>query len=171
MLLGVISDSHDNIYALDKVLGELLDAGVELIIHLGDIISPFTVRRIKERIGTLSLIAVLGNNDGDIALLSNLFGQYDWKLYSGPTIIEAGGRRFLIMHGYDGIELTERIARALLGLGEVNGVLFGHTHRALYEAVNDGILLNPGEVCGYLTGKTSYALLDTHAMKAEIKYL
>jgi hypothetical protein len=46
-------------------------------------------------------------------------------------------------------------------------VVRGHTHRA--EIVKSGALIvNPGEVCGYLTGKQTVALLDVPSLRAEI---
>ncbi len=171
MLVGVISDSHDNIYKLDAVLEELKKEEVGAVIHLGDIISPFTVRRMKEKLGDIPVTGVLGNNDGDILLLSKLFVEYGWKLLNGPAIVELGGRRFLLMHGFNGLEHTEKLAETLMGFKGIDGVLYGHTHRALYKRVGDRILLNPGEICGYLTGKTSYAVLDTARLEARINWL
>ncbi len=171
MLVGVISDSHDNIYKLDAVLDELKKEKVETIIHLGDIISPFTVRRMREKLGGIPVIGVLGNNDGDILLLSKLFRDYGWKLLNGPVIVDLDGRRFLLMHGYNGLEHTEKLAMELVGFEGIDGVLYGHTHRALLKRINSRILLNPGEVCGYLTGKTSFAVLDTSRLDAVVKWL
>jgi predicted phosphodiesterase len=36
---------------------------------------------------------------------------------------------------------------------------------------NGVLILNPGEVCGYLTGKGSFAIIDTKTDNAEILYL
>ncbi len=168
MLIGVISDSHDNLPMLDKALEKLINNKVELVIHLGDIISPFTIRRMHEKLGNVKVVAVLGNNDGDVYLLKKLFTQYNWELYSGPSLVEVDGRSFIIMHGFNGIEHTEKIARQLLGYPGISGVLYGHTHKRVYERINDKILLNPGEVCGYLTGKPSIALLDTSDLSVEL---
>ncbi len=168
MIVGVISDSHDNLAMLDKAIKKLLDEGVELVIHLGDIISPFTVRRMKEGLGDIGVIGVFGNNDGDKYLLQKLFNMYGWKLYSGPSKVSIDGRTFIIMHGYDGVEHTVEIARQLLNYPGVDGVLYGHTHKVLYEKENGRILLNPGEICGYITGKSSIAILDTEKLDARI---
>ncbi|MEM1705968.1 MAG: metallophosphoesterase family protein, partial [Thermosphaera sp.] len=73
MLIGVISDTHDNIFLVEKILENLLHHGVDLIIHLGDIISPFVVKKMKDTLGNKDVIAVKGNNDGDVYLLSTLF--------------------------------------------------------------------------------------------------
>lgn len=171
MLVGVISDSHDHIKALQDTIKALLQHRVELVIHLGDIISPFVVKQLKESLRDIPLIAVKGNNDGDVYQLTRLFSSYGWMFYSEPTIVELKNRRLLIMHGYGGVEQTETLARGLLNSLDVNAVLFGHTHRVVIEKRNGKLLLNPGEVCGYLTGEKSYALLDIDTMGAEIHFL
>lgn len=170
-MIGVISDSHDNLPLLKKTIQELLEHRVELIIHLGDIISPFVVRQLAEIVKNTPVVAVRGNNDGDIQQLKTLFDKYGWLFYSEPTIIEVENRKFLLMHGYNGIEFTESIARALLRSLSVDGVFYGHTHRYVLEEENNRILLNPGEVCGYLTGKSTYAILDTGSLKTQIHFL
>jgi putative phosphoesterase len=171
LLVGVLSDSHDNLKAIDQVTAELLKHGVELVIHLGDIISPFVVKKLAEVFKKLPLIAVKGNNDGDIYQLTTLFNKYGWSFYPEPAIVEVGKRKLLIMHGYGGVENTVRLARALIGSLDVDAVLYGHTHEFTVEKINGKLLLNPGEVCGYLTNKSTYALLDIDSLKAEIHFL
>ncbi|WP_440059178.1 metallophosphoesterase [Thermogladius sp. 4427co] len=169
MIVGVISDSHDNILALEKVLDRILREGITTIIHLGDIISPFTVRIMRETIkGRAKVIGVLGNNDGDILMLYKLFADAGWQLYSGIKTIELNGRRLMIFHGYGSIDETENLAQAMAKSANVDAVLYGHTHKAVNELVGNKLLLNPGEVCGYLTGKVSYALLDLDKLRAQI---
>jgi putative phosphoesterase len=75
------------------------------------------------------------------------------------------------MHGYSGVENTVRLAKALIGSLDVDAVLYGHTHEFVVEKINGKLLLNPGEVCGYLTNKSTYALLDIDSLKAEIHFL
>ncbi len=168
-----MSDTHDHVNNVHKAIDIFLDKEVEHIIHLGDIISPFIPRFMKEKIGDkpVKITAVLGNNDGDIYLLHKLFNDYGWILYKDQTVIEIGGKKFLIMHGYNGIEYTEKLAIDLLKTMDIDGVLYGHTHRARFEVIDGKILLNPGEACGYLTGKASIALLDTVKWNVEFIYL
>ena len=46
MKLGVISDTHDQIWNLEKALQQL--KSIEVIIHCGDLVSPFMVRHLAE---------------------------------------------------------------------------------------------------------------------------
>jgi putative phosphoesterase len=172
LLIGIMSDTHDNVENTYKAIDVFVEKKVRHIIHLGDIISPFIPRFMKKRLDereySVNITAVLGNNDGDIHLLSKVFDQYGWRLFSTPTIIELNGRRFYLMHGYNTAEFTEKLAEALLRSLDVDGVLYGHTHRLRKEYMDGRLLLNPGEVCGYLTGKATVAVIDTSNLKTEI---
>jgi putative phosphoesterase len=46
-------------------------------------------------------------------------------------------------------------------------VVHGHTHKADVYRKGKTLVVNPGEVCGYLTNKSTIALLDTD--KCEVK--
>lgn len=167
--IGVISDTHDNLSFTKKIIQVLLNNEIEALIHLGDFTSPFTVRFIHELInGSVNtVIAVLGNNDGDILSISKLFNQYGWQLNPSPCIVEIEGRKFYLMHGTGPIDFTEKIVRSVFEKLDVDAVLYGHTHMARYERAGSKILLNPGEVCGYIAGKVSAALLETRDQSVE----
>ena len=48
MLVGVISDSHDNLPNLRQALAGLAERGVKTIFHCGDLISPFVTQELGE---------------------------------------------------------------------------------------------------------------------------
>lgn len=171
LYIGVISDSHDNIGNLREVLINLRDEKIDLLIHLGDIISPFTLRIIRELLGDTRVIIVRGNNDGDIYQLTNLSMKYNWVFRSEPGIVDVNGRRAFIMHGYGSIDETTSLVNALKYSMDVDLILYGHTHRYHVEKLVDKLVLNPGEVCGYLTNKATYALIDLDSMRADIRFL
>jgi len=171
LLLGVVSDTHDNIFSTERIVRELLDHGVNAIIHLGDIVSPFTVKMMKNLVGDVKVIAVKGNNDGDVYLLTTLFRNYGWFFSQEPLIYEIDGRRLFLLHGMSDASFTVEVARALAKSLRVDAVLYGHTHQPHQENVNGVVLFNPGEGCGYLTGKVSYGVVDTASMETKIYYL
>jgi putative phosphoesterase len=47
-------------------------------------------------------------------------------------------------------------------------IIYGHVHEAKAYKKGRTLIINPGEVCGYLTGKPSIAVLDTKSMEARI---
>ena len=172
MNIGVISDSHDNIYLLRKIIKEILDYHIELIIHLGDIISPFTVKLMKDLLGDTRLIGVRGNNDGDIYQLTRLFTKYNWVFLSEPGIIEIGDRKVLLLHGYGDLENTRKLVESYVKSPlDIDAVFYGHTHVIHVEKIGNKLIVNPGEVCGYLTNKASYSIVNLDKLEAEIHVL
>ncbi|MEM4671507.1 MAG: metallophosphoesterase [Desulfurococcaceae archaeon] len=171
MIIGVISDSHDNLHALKLVLRRLLEHRVELVVHLGDIISPFTVKLMKEVLGDIKVMAVKGNNDGDLYQLLALFTQYGWAFKVEPGTVELRGKTVLLLHGYGNVNETVSFVNALTRSLKVDMVLYGHTHKVSVEKIDGKLVLNPGEVCGYLSGSASYAIVDLKSLKAEIAFL
>jgi len=166
MLIGIVSDSHDNLREVDKAVHYLRRAGVDLLIHLGDIVSPFTLLRFLQ-IESRSIV-VLGNNDGDVLSLREIAHKAGAVMKMGYYITEIDGLRILMMHGYGSAEHTVEVATALARSGLFDVVMYGHTHRAEVRRVGTTTVINPGEVCGCLYGVSSIALFDTTTRKAEI---
>ena len=47
-MIGIISDSHDNINAIRKAVELFNGKKVKAVLHAGDLVSPFTARAFKE---------------------------------------------------------------------------------------------------------------------------
>ncbi|MCE4607143.1 MAG: metallophosphoesterase [Desulfurococcales archaeon] len=172
MLVGIMSDSHDNIPNVKKALTVFRENKVKAVIHLGDIVSPFTLKELCSL--EIPVYAVFGNNCGEKILLSQVARECGVKLSHPPYQIELGEnrvRRILLLHGFGSKQQTVQLARILAKSGEYDAILFGHTHEPLIEKHGNTILLNPGEVLGYLTGKASIALLDLSTLEGRIIYL
>jgi putative phosphoesterase len=52
--------------------------------------------------------------------------------------------------------------------GGFDAVVHGHSHANVSMSMGKTLVINPGEVCGYLTGKPTLALLDTSKREAKI---
>ena len=48
MLIGVMSDTHDDIVQTKKAVAKFNQKKVEQVLHAGDIISPFMIDTLKE---------------------------------------------------------------------------------------------------------------------------
>ncbi len=155
MKVAVVSDSHDNQQAVEALLKEIADTNI--VFHLGDIISPFTLKKFAGH----QYYGVFGNNDGEKPLLRKIADEYEFKIDEQPFIVELLGKKFLLYHGTGSVSRTKQIIRAFAESGEYDFVLYGHTHIKDYRKIGHTVVLNPGEVCGYLTGKHTYARLDT----------
>jgi hypothetical protein len=158
MLLAILSDTHDNIWAMQAALPRIAQA--DAAIHCGDLCSPFMLKQLGEGMGGKPVHMVWGNNNGDILLIQGIAAQLgNVTLHGELAELQLGGVRVAVNH-YPGI------ARGLAASGHYDLVCFGHTHKAHQETVGECLLLNPGEMMG-LYGRRSFAYYDTAARKAE----
>jgi hypothetical protein len=162
MLIGLIADTHDNLPMVEKAIKRLNDENVELVLHAGDYVSPFVIPKFKGL--KAKLIGVFGNNDGDHEFLKKRFSENERLEIRGnfaDTTVD--GVRIVLLHGSD-----RELLKALVESDSFDVVVHGHMHNA--EAYRKGktLIVNPGEVCGYLTGKSTIALLDTVKHEARI---
>jgi len=155
MLIGLIADTHDNLPMVDKAVRKLNEENVELVLHAGDYVAGFVIPRFKEL--NAKLIGVFGNNDGDHELLKKRFSENErLELRGNFAEINADSLKIALMHGGD-MELLE----ALIDRESFDVVVHGHTHVPDIYRKGKTLVVDPGEVCGYLTGKSTLALLDT----------
>ncbi|MGM0597203.1 MAG: metallophosphoesterase family protein [Myxococcota bacterium] len=136
---GVISDTHSyTLSSTNKALlhEKYLSNNINYLIHLGDITHPSVINDF-ELMG-FKTILIQGNNDG---LLRN------------PHVIElcSGKYRLGLVHGsggsYDYVKnrcyrLVENFIQA-----PVDGIMYGHTHVARDEMINNIRYMNPGSLC------------------------
>jgi hypothetical protein len=73
MLIGLLSDSHDNFPGLLEAVEIFKRRGVEMILHAGDVVAPGMCYAFEGWAGELFL--VFGNNDGDRIGLKRDFGR------------------------------------------------------------------------------------------------
>jgi len=156
MLIAVLSDIHDNIWKLEKALDQLGQA--EVLLFCGDFCAPFTLEMMAEGFQG-PLFAVLGNNDGDVLLLSRIAAKAgNVTLHSLMGKVTLGDREITLIH-------YPALASSLASGGKYDAVFYGHTHRPQVEERGETLLINPGEVMGRF-GRPTYALYDT--VKGEI---
>ncbi|RLG74120.1 MAG: metallophosphoesterase [Thermoprotei archaeon] len=161
-LLGLISDTHDNLKAVDKALEIFKKYNVELILHAGDWIAPFTLKRLAQ--AGIKIVGVFGNNDGEKRLLLEFAKKFNVDLKGEIAAININGRNIALTHGTSKI-IVEALARSNM----FDAVIFGHTHKKELKKVSKTLLINPGEACGYLSGEATVAILNVETM--DIKFL
>jgi len=162
MIIGVVSDSHDNLPLIDKAVQTLNLHKTELVLHAGDYVSPFTIAHFAKL--NCPLIGVFGNNDGDREFLKQCFNETkNCTVHGRFTTINADGYRIALMHGHE----TE-LLNAIIDAGTFNAVVHGHSHNKGIRQLGKTLTVNPGELCGYLTGKPTVAVLNTVRNVAEI---
>lgn len=158
MKIGIISDTHDNIWRLAEAIQYLL--GVETLLHCGDLISPFMVHRLGQSFPGVPVHVVWGNNDGDRQAVSRAAQDYPEIHFHGEFAdIEIGGLRIALVH-------YPKLARGLAESETYDLVCYGHDHTAYQEWVGSTLLLNPGEIMG-LMGTSSFVIYDTDTKNPE----
>jgi hypothetical protein len=153
MKIAILSDSHDNIPNLRAAVDYCNKIGASLLIHCGDLISPFMLEEVARFNGAAHL--VYGNNAGDQHLISPACGvRYPTITHHGTLgAVEAGGLRVAFTH-------YPELARGLAATGNFAVVCCGHNHRYRVENHEGGLLINPGELLGK-DGPPSFAVLDS----------
>jgi len=156
MLIGIMADTHDNLPMTKKAIDLFNSRDVGYMIHAGDFTSPFTVKLFKEL--KCKYAGVFGNNDGDKILLQKIS---EGNIQTQPLITSLHNKKIAVVHEHHTVN-------ALADSGHFDIVIYGHTHEPLIKNAGDALLINPGEACGWLYGKSTAALLDLSKMAAEI---
>ena len=165
VLVGVISDTHDNLTNTRKAVKIFVDAGVDIVLHLGDIVAPFTLMTLAHGLEGIRVVGVYGNNCGEKLGLQRVAQGLGIELYEPPHELVISGKRILMVHGYGSPDMTKSIVYSLARGGEWDIILYGHTHARDRLFVNGRLVLNPGEAAGVLE-KPSIALLDVESLDA-----
>lgn len=158
MKIGVLTDTHDNLEAINRAAKLFAALEVDRIFHLGDFVAPFTAFPLLE--AKIPLEGVFGNNDGDREALLKRYAPIG-EIHTPPWEVERGGKRFLLLHEPGNLELHLQGDR-------YDFILYGHLHRFHLERRGKTTLFNPGESGGHLTGKPVVGLIDTLSAEAEI---
>lgn len=160
MLIGLISDTHDNLQAIAEAVKVFNSKKVSLVLHAGDHVAPFTCAAYRGL--ECKFVGVYGNVDGDRGPLRERFSNMGFKVESDFEVLEVDGVRIALLHG-----VHPQIVEALALSGKYHVVVHGHTHLKRAERVGSALVINPGEACGYVYGVRSVALLDTATLKVE----
>ncbi|MEI7728587.1 MAG: metallophosphoesterase family protein [Verrucomicrobiota bacterium] len=123
MKIGLIADTHDH---FDPRIPELF-AGVDHILHAGDICRPNIVQALEQ---IAPVTAILGNND-------------QWLPYREMELVELDGLKILIRHIVRPANPQDSIHGAV-ERAQADLVVFGHTHIAYEQRFGRTLFVNPG---------------------------
>jgi len=138
MKLGIISDTHDNVEAIERAVWLYAEEDVDVLVHCGDFIAP----PVLPLFDGFELHGVLGNNDGELDGLELFFDDLgnDSALHGRYADLDFHGARFGVLHGDQGMDVVD----AWAGSGEYDYVYYGHFHEAEERTVGDTTVINPG---------------------------
>jgi putative phosphoesterase len=145
MKIGVISDTHlRELHSEFKKMVEFHFKDVEKIFHAGDFVDWSIAEYLSSQ---KELIAVCGNMDSrDI-----------WKAFPEKKVVELKGFKIGLIHGGGspfGIE-----SRIRGEFGEVNAIVYGHTHTPADHQVKNIYFFNPGSPTRSFIHKATLGIL------------
>lgn len=163
MLVGIFSDSHDNLVNIQKFLHFAKVNNFSELIFCGDLCAPATLEKIiyPNFSGPIHMIY------GNVADRDLLF-QLKSKL---PTVKLYGDQgEFIIDNLKIAINHYPDVARKLAESGKYDYVFYGHNHTPWLEVIGQTVLANPGTLAG-MFNKATFAVLDTKTGKLSLKIL
>jgi putative phosphoesterase len=158
MKIGIISDTHDNLPQIKKAVEVFNREKVDLVLHAGDFVSPFTALEFKAL--NCPFTGIFGNNDGDKLYLQEKFKEIG-ELYPAPYNININSKNIIMLH-------KEKLVNALAESQKYNVIIYGHTHQTDLRKIGKTLIVNPGECGGWLTGNSTIVLLDLEILEAKI---
>ncbi|MFW6000024.1 MAG: metallophosphoesterase [Halorubrum sp.] len=134
MLIGIVSDTHDDLAAVEAAVSIFEREGADAVVHCGDFVAPFSVTPFD---AGFDFHAVRGNNDGEWAVEPTVdsFGEY----HGEAAALSFDGVDVAVTHGTSGL-----VVDALVDCGDYDYVFHGHTHAHGVEARGGTVRVNPG---------------------------
>ena len=146
--IGVLSDSHlSRVTEEFRALMQTAFRDVDLIIHAGDMVS----RTVYDYLCNWDLRGVMGNMD-----------DFDLEgILPRKRIDVVEGKRIGVIHGRGAPYSVEQIV--VSELGDVDVIVFGHSHVPACKRKGDLILFNPGALSNPATGKKTVGIIEIGA--------
>jgi len=160
MRIGIIADTHDRLPFIDRAVQQLNEKKVNIVLHAGDYIAPFVVSHFEPL--KARMIGVFGNNDAELNLLRKKFDEIGVQIRGRFADIKVNDLRIALLHGEE-----EDLLKSIINTNYYNVVIHGHTHQAKICREGNTLVINPGEVCGYLSERATIAILNAETMDVE----
>lgn len=166
MLIAVISDIHDRLDNLDRVLDDLTHHAPDALIFCGDLNKASTLLYLAQSFPK-EIHVTAGNLDSEDEIKQTIDRERLLKVYYhqlfGRLTLGAEKRHVAFTH-------KPRDAESLLQTG-FDIVFYGHTHEAKIEQPAEAagtLLVNPGDIQGRFGRSPSYILYDTATAKPDL---
>jgi len=154
--LGILSDTHDNVPQVRKAVALFNREMVDLVLHAGDYVAPFSVKPLFEL--QCDFMGVWGNNDGDKMALHRIS---QGKIEQTFRQEEYDGKKILLGHYFETLD-------ALVASQAYSLIVYGHTHEPEMRKQGQTLVLNPGECGAWLYGESTVAVVDLDSLEGEI---
>lgn len=159
MRIGIVSDTHNNLKNVATIVELFNEAGVERVIHTGDITQAKTIDVLAGL--TMPMVGVFGNNDvGEREPLQRAMDAHGFEFRDPPFELVWHDRRIIVVH--DPLEFDGHLG------DEHELALHGHTHRYRSEIVGSNQFFNPGECAGMMAGLNAVGIVDLASLDTEL---
>lgn len=159
MKIGILTDTHDNLRAIQKAVDFFNRERVEHVLHAGDYVAPFAMKALGEL--KCPLTGVFGNNDGEKIELLNRAAEQGFTLKRMPFSLTIGEREVLLIH--EDYELE-----AFIKSGCYHLIIYGHTHKSDLRKIGSTLVFNPGECGGWLVSPPRIGVVDLETLEGRI---
>lgn len=136
-LIGLISDTHDNVENIKKAISIFKKHKIDLMIHTGDIVAPFTLTFFQNY--KIPKIFIRGNNDGDVVKIKSFLVKEIVPDFPYQKVLDIDNKKIILVHGHQ----NERIDRALQNQ-KYDYLIHGHSHLLRDQTVGRTRIINPG---------------------------
>lgn len=158
MRIGVVSDTHNHLGNVERIVGIFNAQAVSCVVHTGDITQAKTLE-VFARL-EMPLVGVYGNNDLERDSLESAADAFSMEIVDPPRTLCLGSRRLAVVHE------PAHIDQEMLAAHDV--VLHGHTHRHVCERQRGCLVFNPGECAGMMVGLNAVGVLDLSDLDAKL---
>ena len=157
MLVGVVSDTHNNITNMENIINIFNKEEVKWVTHTGEINKPQTLRLVSR--WNWPMMGVFGNNDRIEKGLKEVCDEYNFNVQDPPFPLTLEDKKIAVFHE------PELIDRYIKDHADVQLIIHGHTHRYREETLNNIIFFNPGESAGSLKGKNTLGVINLNNLE------
>ncbi len=158
MRIGVVSDTHNNLKNVRRIVELFNAADVQRVIHTGDISQAKTLEVLAGLHAPVT--GVFGNNDQERESLAAAIATHGMSFFDPPLELRWHNRSILVAHDPLELEGVHSNAQDL--------VLHGHTHRQRIEQRDHQLIFNPGECAGHMQGFNAIGIVDLDTLSPEI---
>ena len=159
MQIAIISDTHNDNYAIEKAIAEIQRREITHLVHCGDLTSRHTLQHYQG----LQVHLSYGNGDLDQQGISETLKSLNHESSSGLIQdFSQDGQKFFVAHGD-----TPKLIHSALESGTYDWVLQGHTHRFKEEKYGKTRWINPGALGGRQTEEASFVVINTKTNSVE----
>src|SRR3989338_4722926 len=163
MKIAIVSDSHDNLPNIDKILAYCKQEKIKTMFHCGDVCSGNVLKYLAQKFNG-ELYVVLGNvHEEPEAMFAKIKELPRARLLGEEGEVDLAGLKIYLTH-------YPEVAKKMAETKKYNFIFYGHTHKPWEEKIGNCRVVNPGTLAGMFT-KATFAVWDTETGELELKVL